>query len=481
LGRQTSAATQDFQQAPDYISSMRTPARNPLLFDPMQGAFAAMAFALSVFAGAAAAGNAPRFALLGLLAVAGASILLSLAPKVVFLAWFAVAPLLQESASLTTWGHDLGLALYFAPSLVFAIWALTHRPYGIRLRFLDVLPGAYFLYTLAWVAAEGQASSANVKGVYVTLGIGVVLYYFFAVGPTGSLSASSVVAAVLVVTLLEGFMSIVDGLTRWNLWHDTGWQSGNARAVATLGNPAVLGSLLGMGIVLALTILVWNGPARLRKLAAATIVVGFPGLYFTLTRAPIIATLVAVLLVLMTRTTTRLLAVGVFVVAVVVIAASWSRITTSTVYRERVTNATNVEARILIQDWSVKLAAERPLFGWGYGSFDRVKNSADLSSGSTPESFGKSSTSHNTYLTILVELGSVGLALLALPWLLIPWQAARSALREPHSRWFVVGAVSALFVFVAAANAGDFRFFSFVPAVPWVLLGLLRRRQLMAV
>jgi O-antigen ligase len=164
--------------------------------------------------------------------------------------------------------------------------------------------------------------------------------------------------------------------------------------------------------------------------------------------------------------------------AVVLMVASWSRITASTVYRERITNSANVEARLLVQDWSLKLAAERPLFGWGYGSFDRVKNKANFSSGTTPVSFGTSTTSHNTYLTILVELGSVGLALLAIPWLLIPWHSVRSAVRERQSQWFVVGVISALFVYITAANANDLKFFSFLPSIPWILLGLLRRRQL---
>jgi O-antigen ligase len=445
----------------------------------MQVAFAGLAIALSTFVGVAAAGRAPRAALLGLLALAGASILLSLTPKVVFLAWFGVAPLLQESASKhSALGHTLGLALYVAPPLVFAIWTLTRRSHEIRPRFVDVLPCAYFLYTLVWVVAAGEASSTIIKGVYVTVGIGVVLYYFFAFGPIGSLSVASVAAVVLVVTIVEGVMGIVDGATGWNLWNDTGWQFGHARAVATLANPAVLGTLLGMGIVLAVAILVWSGPARLRMLAAAAIVFGFPGLYFALTRTPIIGTLAAVILVLMTRTKTRLLAVAVCVVAGVVVTASWGRITASTLYRERVTNSANVQARILVQDWSLKLAAERPVFGSGYGSFDRVKNESNFSSGTTPRSFGTISTSHNTYLTILVELGSVGLALFVIPWLLIPWRAVRSALREPQSTWFAVGAVGALLVFVGAANANDFKYFSFLPAIPWLLLGLLRRRQL---
>jgi O-antigen ligase len=107
-----------------------------------------------------------------------------------------------------------------------------------------------------------------------------------------------------------------------------------------------------------------------------------------------------------------------------------------------------------------------------------VKNNANFGSGATPLSFGTTNTSHNTYLTILVELGFVGLAIFVIPWLVIPWRAIRGGMHDPRSMWFVLGSVSALFVFVAAANAGDFKFFSFVPAIPWILLGLLRRNQL---
>ena len=38
------------------------------------------------------------------------------------------------------------------------------------------------------------------------------------------------------LTAVEGGMSIVDGLARWNLWHDTSWRVGESRAIATLSN-----------------------------------------------------------------------------------------------------------------------------------------------------------------------------------------------------------------------------------------------------
>jgi O-antigen ligase len=413
-----------------------------------------------------------------MLVIAGAAVLLSLTPKVLFLAWFAVAPLLQESASLNPVGHKLGLALYQAPALVFAIWTLTRRPGWIRPRFVDILPLAYFLDLLAALMIAGDLSVTSVKGVYVTIGIGIVLYYFFAVGPIGSLSAANVVAVVLVVTVVEGGMSIIDGLTGWNLWHDTSERSAVLhRAVATLGGSGVLGIFLGMGIVLAVATLVWNGPERLRILAIVVLVIGLPGLYFTLTRGPIIGTVVGVIAVLMTRTKTRLLAGAAFVLAVVVIAASWDRITSSTVYRERATNSVNVQVRAQLDKVSWKLAKEKPLVGWGYNSFDQAAASAGFAAVSV-DKYGAVITSHNTFLTVLVNQGIIGLFLLLLPWVVIPWRAIKGVAGRADLRWFSVGALAALGTYFVAANTTDTKYFSFVPAIPWVLLGLLRRQQL---
>jgi O-antigen ligase len=418
------------------------------------------------------------FRVLVLLGLAGAAIVLSLRVEIVFLGWLALAPLLPGAAEASALGHLAALALYVAPPLAFALWTLTGSIPVRPPRLLDALPLLYLLYLLVSLQLSTAASSSSVNGLYKTVGIGIILYYFFAFGPIGPLSWEKITAFVLILSAVEALMSVVDGLAGWNLWHETGWRQGMPRAVATLQNPAVLGALLGMGIVLALAVLVWGGPERLRPLAIATLVLGVPGILVTYTRAPILATVVIGVVILASRAQTRVIGICSLIVAAVVIAASWGRITESTVYQQRVTNESNVEGRLLLQDWSLKLAGERPLFGWGYGSFDRVKNSARLSSGSFPESFGTDYTSHNTYLTTLVESGGVGLALLLLPFLVITWRAFKMTLARPESRWFLVGAISAITVYVIDANTLDMRFFSFVPALPWLFLGLLRRMQL---
>jgi O-antigen ligase len=458
---------------------MRASPRNvalPELASPLQVAAAAGIAVLALAVAAAAAGAAPRAPILALTVVAGAFVLLSLEPRVFFVGWFLLAPLLQESASATALGHTLGLALYFGASFVLALWTLTRADIR-RLRVLDALPLLYFSYVCIALLMSGEASSVTIKGLYLTSGVGLVLYYFFAVGPTHSITWETILAGMLAATVLEGVMSVADSVTGWNLWHDTAWRVGEPRSVATLSNPAVLGTFLGMGIVLAVGVLVWNGPSRLRVLAILAVAVGLPGLYFTLTRAPFIGTIVAMLLILVSRPNTRLLAVVSCILAVVVLSLSWGRITNSTVYQARVANTGNVQVRFALERWSWKLIAQKPVFGWGYNSFDKAKAQTGLSAQDRAR-FGTSSTSHNSYLTVLVEYGGLGFLLFAVPWVVIFGRGFAEAIRSPGSRWFLSGVLGAIFVYVLANNAGDFKYFSFVPAVAWALLGVLRRRQL---
>jgi O-antigen ligase len=448
--------------------------------DPLEAALLGAVLVLSVATGAAVAGRMPLMPLAGLLAIAGACILFSLRPEHLFLAWFVVAPLVQESASSSgRLGHLLNLALYQGVALVFVAWTLTRRGAWTRPQFVDALPLLFLFEVYVSLIVVGPVETPTVRGVYTSVGIGVVMYYFFAFGPIGALSFEHVFAVLMAVTILEGGMGIVDGLTRWNLWHDTTWQgasSGESRAIATLHNPSVLGTLLGMGVVAAVSTLARNQPARHRKLAIIALVFGIPGAFFTVTRGPVIGMAVGVVVVLLSQTKTRLLAAACAILAIVVITAEWNHITSSTVYRNRITNSGTVDIRRDLEHWSWKLAEKRPVFGWGYNSFDRAKELAGFTAQDLAEN-GTSSTSHNTYLTVLVEYGFFGLSLFILPWLIISWRAVKVAAKQPEVRWYTVAALSVFVVFVIASSASDYRFASFVPAIPWALLGLLRRRQ----
>jgi len=247
--------------------------------------------------------------------------------------------------------------------------------------------------------------------------------------------------------------------------------------VSTLAQPAVLGAFLGTGVVVAIAVLVSNGPASLRTLSLVTLAATLPALYFTYTRGPILATFAVAMLLIAARPRMRLIAAGVAAVAALVIAASWSEISSSSLYRTRGPGETvNVRTRLVLSEASLHLAAQRPIVGWGYGRFDTVKNSESFNTGTLPSKQLYDYTSHDTYLTILVELGAVGLTLFLLPLTLIAAMTFRALRWTTTSKWFSLSLLGVLGVVALTAFTTDMRFFSFVPALAWIAAGLLRRR-----
>jgi O-antigen ligase len=416
--------------------------------------------------------------LLCLLLSAYLAITLSIEPELLFTLWIFAAPFFQESAlAETTMAKDLGRVLYVFPPLVL-LFLLLLRGSSRPLRAVDALPALYFAYILVsakFVSSQPQGLGSDLHRLYITVGIGVILYYFVALGPTTTRLSSRFCRALMAGGSLVAVMTIVEGLTGWNLWHDTFYWRGHgiSRAVATLANPAVLGTFLGMTFAFALAILLWNGPESLRRPSKAFIALALPALFFTYTRGPMIALGIVVLALVILSTRARWPSVVVLAVAGAAFVILSSHFTSSSVYQTRFGNTHNIQTRLILQKASFTLASQRPILGWGYGSFNTVKNEANLQS-QDPASLAYN-TSHNTFLTVLVELGVVGIVLFLLPWLIICRRAISAARQHIDVRWLLAGMVGAVFVYLISASTYDARFFSFVPALPWILLGITRR------
>jgi O-antigen ligase len=419
-------------------------------------------------------------ALIAMLALAGLVVLLSLPPAGLFLGWLAVAPIFADSAQASALGRAGILAIYTAPAILLAVLAATRARPGATLSYVEFMPAAFVAYVLASIFFTSDALQTNPAGTmrffFVMVALGPLLYYFLTIGPGSAVSREKLLAVLMIGGVVQGCLALVEAATHWNPWGYTSWQSavGGARAVATMANPGILGMFLGVAIVIALAVLLWDGPRSLRRLSWLTLVFAVPGLLVTLTRGPILATALAALVVLV-LSRKRLASIAAIASLAVAVALLWPSIRATAVYQERATESTTVLVRSGLQAWSLQLAEQKPLFGWGYGSFDRVKNTADLASiEGIPVRFLLGYTSHNTYLTMLVEIGAIGLLLYALPFLWFTGRGIVRARARPPDRWLVVAVVLSLLVIALSASTLDFRFFSFAQVLPWLLLAILR-------
>jgi O-antigen ligase len=415
------------------------------------------------------------------LVAADVVIMLSLRPEHLFLVWLFLAPLLQESAEVSRMGHLLALALYIAPPLIVAAKQFLGEGSRPRREWFDYVPALYagFVFVSLVVTSGGTLRGSpmgTMHDFYATIAMGVVVYYVTAFWRGTRLSVVRVCWVVLAGAIVESVMAVFEWKSGWNLWHDDRWHVlGDTRAVATLGNPALTGAFIGVGFVIALSVLAWNGPAQLRRLSVAMLIVALPGLYATKTRGPLLATVIAGTACVLLSSRARIVGLGAVALAALTLIVFWPQIKASSTYENRFSSTQNVDIRLVLQKVSFRLAEERPFLGWGYNAFDRVKLTVPIYSDSVPVAQALFYTSHNSFLTILVDYGGIGLTLFLLPFVPVMWRAFRRARVESPNRWFYVAGLASIVVVAVTGATLDYRFFSFVPMLPWLFLGLLRR------
>jgi hypothetical protein len=410
---------------------------------------------------------------LALFALAGLTCVLAVQAVTVFAAWLFAAPILQGAAGAEETAHPLFVFLYLVPPLILASRMALGDARVRRFWIIDALPALYLGYVLvsAKFASPELKGSASLTSIYGTVGLGVVLYYFIAFGHTGPRLLQRIAACLIWSGVAVAAITLVESQTGWNPYGDRIVQGdGLARAVATFGSPFALGTFLGATVSFALAVVYWNGPRSLRKPSILLIALALPALYFTYTRGPILA--VAVVGVVLSLIAARARWVSFLVLAAVgaSLFAIWGQISSSAVYQERLGTVGTVNDRLALQEASFALVGEKPLFGWGYDTFDTAKYSVATREAAIVDA----TTSHDAFLTILAELGIVGLLLFALPWLVIGWRAAYAARRGLVESWLVGGSLGVLGIFAIGAATYDTRFFSLVSALPWIALGVSR-------
>lgn len=396
--------------------------------------------------------------------------------------WVALAPVVDGVDRGTPVGLVLNGGAFVIPPLAFLVAILLGwRERGVQWSVQDVLPAALLTIaalSLLWKAYPDETALPElVRQLYVSLGIGVIIYYVLAYGRLGPHIASRLLRTLVNVGTLIASFAIIEHFSGWNPWGDYGWHALEIpRAAGPFKNPAVLGTFLGTTIVIALAHLLFRGPHRSQWALLAHLGVAIPALCFTYVRASMVAVILVGGVMVAMRPRVRGPAVMAAGLALMLAAVQWTSITNSAVFHERVADESNIQARVLLGQWSLQLAERAPLTGSGWGSFDEVKAVAELSSDHIPASFGVDNTSHNTFLTVLVELGAPALILLIACWLGAAIGGARSVRKSGDlTKWPLIATLGVLAIYVVNASSIDMRFFAFVTVLPWLAVGLMRR------
>jgi len=139
---------------------------------------------------------------------------------------------------------------------------------------------------------------------------------------------------------------------------------------------------------------------------------------------------------------------------------------------KRLNDKGTVDGRVVVTDAMLQMIREKPILGWGYESLNQRIKDYYRSVGGASVIYGLT-TSHNTFLTIFVELGLVGFLFYLLP---VVWslKASYPFLRHDLRNNYLLAVIwlGALGSF-AISNFMDMRFFPIGLTFWWMELGLI--------
>jgi O-antigen ligase len=406
---------------------------------------------------------------------AGLVLAVRIPPEKLFVGWLFFAPFVQGPSGGDHPDHVFFKYVFLIPPVILVARMVMVAPRRGRLGVVDVLPALYLLYIFAYVhvlPSQLSGTEANLRGIYAAVGIGIIGYYFAAFYGSDRLPIA-VAGALLWSGIVVAVFALVDAATAWNLWNITEATDGaqSRRVVSTFTSAGALGAYLGTAVVFGVAILAWKGPHSLRLPAILVIVLSIPALFFTFSRGPVLGAAIVVVVTALVANRARWPSLLVLATVGILVFAAWGNITSTAVYQERLGVTETVSTRAEIQRVSLELFRQKPLFGWGYNTFDKAKLTVPTRNPRFDEL-----TSHDTFLTVLDELGLVGLALLLVPWIVISSRALSAARHGQAERWIIGACVGAPAAYAIGALTYDTRFFSLITALPWIALGLARSR-----
>jgi O-antigen ligase len=409
-----------------------------------------------------------------LLAVPILAFMLAAQPQRLFVVWLFASPFVQGAANGSSFGHAFYKLIFLVPPLILLARMVMGAAQIRGLRPIDALPGLYLGYIVARVylapSTFSSAEASTLRSMYIVVGVGILAYYFAAFGRWSRDFPEMVARALLWSGVGVAVLGIIDGAIHWNIWHNRIYGDTVYRALGPFQSPEALGAYIGAGVAFAVAILVWNGPRSLKRPSILLIALSAPALYLGYTRGPILAVAAVGVVIALIGNRARWPSLLALAAVGTLVFVTWGPLTSSSIYKDRLGVTGTVTPRVVLAHVSFELFRERPAFGWGYATFDQAK----LTVPTSDPLVVAATTSHDTFLTVLAELGVTGLLLLVLPWVAISWRTVAAGWRGLIEPWIVGGCVGVAAVFVIGAVTYDARFFPLITALPWIALGLAK-------
>jgi O-antigen ligase len=304
-------------------------------------------------------------------------------------------------------------------------------------------------------------------------------YWLVRLSNAGEKHMKRLMPLILLVSLGEYSIALVSWFFPQALPEIWNFTTIGSRTAGTFSQPAIYASVLLFFLVYIYHNAMGRAKGFNRTAEILVFALGLVCLFFTFTRGAWLAGLFVLLglLILYFKPTASLVAVVMLIMAILstgVLAGEFAHAADRLASTEE-----GGEARLVLANAGKKMFYARPVFGWGFGNYDRYDwKFMERVGETTPTKWQvQEGTSHHTYLTILAEMGVVGLFFYALPviwWLALSFKAF---LRLPNqgywSRRWLVALWLPMVAHIMIAQDLDMRFFYYCLTLFWINLGFI--------
>ena len=345
---------------------------------------------------------------------------------------------------------------------------------SFRMKLPDICILIMTVYVLFSLAISGVSERQLYMKFLDRMLIPFLMYFVIRLSPLDKNNIKILEWTVFVVAAIQNII----GFASWTIpsalpqvWHhNIGY-----RTAGSLGDPAVFTSLLVFCAVILINAAMKRKNDLIRIMYILVSGLSFVGVFISLERGSWLAGLL-VLLGLVSLYRMRMMRLIIIGGVILIIFGIGFLSTQVSMAADRLNHKQPIYDRIVVTDAMVSMVIEKPIFGWGYETLDSHIWGFYRQVGAAAINFGLI-TSHNSYFTIITEMGFVGIILYILPviWLVLYSHQMLGGLpkMEKNTRFLLYTFwLAGLHNFIVS-NLMDMRWFPIGLTLWWMTLGLI--------
>ena len=310
--------------------------------------------------------------------------------------------------------------------------------------------------------------------VYDWMVVGVACFWLIRMTAPREAQLRHLMIALIVMSILQGTVGLMMNFSATRAILPEHWITMD-RTTGTLGRVAEFSTTLTAAMLLVAHYVFYVRKRLVQILCFIALLIGSVCLVLSFSRGTWLASIIVALLAIVLY---RRMSPYILIMAVIIVSVLTTNVFAESVAfaAERLNHQSTIDSRLISNYAHLGMIQAKPLLGWGHGNYTRYHLPFVKPVEGVPFADVHIS-SHNTYLSMAVELGLLGLTLYLMPWLLLLKRSSTAYKQLPqegfYSRYLLVVLWLGVAFWFVVTNFMNMRLASWGNTWVWLPLGLI--------